>query len=123
MLAINLFVLPVACAGMLQFAGQAVDADTFVLSLPLAHQQTHLTLLVFIGGMSAATKSVDRKLGGLITDLVEAGDIGGKPGTTNRHRHAAADPHRHADRDRHLYPLAHPLHRPKRRRTASRRRP
>jgi Na+/proline symporter/nitrogen-specific signal transduction histidine kinase len=58
MLAINLFVMPVACAGMLQFSGQMVDADTFVLSLPLAHQQTHLTLLVFIGGMSAATGMV-----------------------------------------------------------------
>lgn len=58
MLAINLFVLPVACAGMLQFAGRTVDADTFVLILPLAHQQTQLTLLVFIGGMSAATGMV-----------------------------------------------------------------
>ena len=58
MLAINLFVMPVACAGMLQFAGQAVDADTFVLILPLAHHQAQLTLLVFIGGMSAATGMV-----------------------------------------------------------------
>jgi Na+/proline symporter/nitrogen-specific signal transduction histidine kinase len=58
MLAINLFVMPVACAGMLQFAGQTVDADTFVLSLPLAHHQPQLTLLVFVGGMSAATGMV-----------------------------------------------------------------
>jgi Na+/proline symporter/nitrogen-specific signal transduction histidine kinase len=58
MLAINLFVMPVACAGMLQFAGQAVDPDTFVLILPLAHHQAQLTLLVFIGGMSAATGMV-----------------------------------------------------------------
>lgn len=58
LLAINIFVLPVALAGMLQFSGQTVDADTFVLQLPLAHQQTKLAMLVFIGGMSAATSMV-----------------------------------------------------------------
>ena len=58
MLAINLFVLPVAMAGMLHFAGQPVDADIFVLKLPLVSQQKALTLLVFIGGMSAATGMV-----------------------------------------------------------------
>jgi Na+/proline symporter/nitrogen-specific signal transduction histidine kinase len=58
MLAINLFVLPVACAGILHFSGQPVDADTFVLGLPLAHNQRVLALLVFIGGMSAATGMV-----------------------------------------------------------------
>jgi Na+/proline symporter/signal transduction histidine kinase len=58
LLAINLFVLPVAFAGMLQFGGQAIDADTFVLRLPLAYGQNTLALLVFIGGMSAATGMV-----------------------------------------------------------------
>ena len=58
LLAINLFVLPVAIAGMLEFSGRAVDADTFVLQLPLAHHQSKLALLVFIGGMSAATSMV-----------------------------------------------------------------
>ena len=58
LLAINFFVLPVAFAGMLQFGGQSVDADTFVLRLPLAHGQNLLALLVFIGGMSAATGMV-----------------------------------------------------------------
>ena len=58
LLAINIFVLPVAIAGMLEFSGQLVDADTFVLQLPLAHQYTKLTMLVFIGGMSAATGMV-----------------------------------------------------------------
>ncbi|MBT8342357.1 MAG: histidine kinase [Desulfatitalea sp.] len=58
MLAINVFVLPVALAGMHQFTGQPMDADTFVLNLPLVHQQKALTLLVFIGGMSAATGMV-----------------------------------------------------------------
>ncbi len=58
MLAINIFVLPVALAGMLHFGGQTVDPDTFVLTLPLVHNQKILTLLVFIGGMSAATGMV-----------------------------------------------------------------
>jgi len=58
LLAINIFVLPVAVAGMLEFSGLSVDADTFVLQLPLAHHQSKLTLLVFLGGMSAATSMV-----------------------------------------------------------------
>ena len=55
---INLFVLPVALAGMLHFPGGTVDADTFVLTLPMAHQQEALTLFVYIGGLSAATGMV-----------------------------------------------------------------
>jgi Na+/proline symporter/signal transduction histidine kinase len=55
---INLFVLPVALAGMLHFPRGIVDADTFVLTLPMAHQQEALTLFVYIGGLSAATGMV-----------------------------------------------------------------
>ncbi len=55
LLAINIFVLPVACAGLLEFSGRGIDADTFVLLLPLANDQKLITLLVFIGGFSAAT--------------------------------------------------------------------
>jgi hypothetical protein len=58
MLAINLFVLPIAFGGRLAFPGGNVDADTFVLALPMAHQQEALALLVFIGGLSAATGMV-----------------------------------------------------------------
>ncbi len=58
LLAINFFVLPVAVAGILQFGATAVDPDTFVLRLPLAHGRNALALLVFIGGMSAATGMV-----------------------------------------------------------------
>ena len=35
-----------------------MDADTFVLTLPIAHGQALLSLLVFIGGLSAATGMV-----------------------------------------------------------------
>jgi Na+/proline symporter len=55
---INLFVLPVALAGLMHFPLGTVDADTFVLTLPMAHQQETLALFVFIGGLSAATGMV-----------------------------------------------------------------
>src|SRR6266849_2577052 len=58
MLAINVFVLPIAFGGLLHFPGGRVDADTFVLTLPMAEKQELLTLLVFIGGLSAATGMV-----------------------------------------------------------------
>lgn len=53
---INLFVLPIALGGLLYFGSEGgVDADTFVLTLPMANQQHGLALLAFIGGLSAAT--------------------------------------------------------------------
>jgi Na+/proline symporter/signal transduction histidine kinase len=56
LLAINLFVLPIAVGGLLRFgAGGTVDADTFVLALPMAEGQQALALFAFIGGLSAAT--------------------------------------------------------------------
>jgi Na+/proline symporter/signal transduction histidine kinase len=58
MLAINVFVLPIAFGGRLHFAGGGVDADTFVLTLPMAERQELLALFVFIGGLSAATGMV-----------------------------------------------------------------
>ena len=58
MLAINLFVLPIAFGGLLHFPSGSVDADTFVLTLPMSQKQELLALLVFIGGLSAATGMV-----------------------------------------------------------------
>ncbi len=58
LLAINIFVLPVAFAGMLRFADGSFDADTFVLTLPMAGKQQLLTLFVYLGGISAATGMV-----------------------------------------------------------------
>lgn len=55
---INVFVLPIALAGQMFFPGGAVDADMFVLALPLESGQPVLALLVFIGGLSAATAMV-----------------------------------------------------------------
>ena len=58
MLAINIFVLPIAFGGLLHFPEGKVDADTFVLTLPMSEKQELLALLVFIGGLSAATGMV-----------------------------------------------------------------
>ncbi len=58
LLLFNIFVLPIALGGMLHFSGQGVDPDTFVLTLPLSERQPALALLVFVGGLSAATGMV-----------------------------------------------------------------
>ena len=58
LLLINLFVLPIALGGLVHFSAGGVDADTFVLTLPMAEKQESLALLVFIGGLSAATGMV-----------------------------------------------------------------
>ncbi|WP_035694018.1 sensor histidine kinase [Azospirillum halopraeferens] len=55
MLLINLFVLPVAVAGLLQFPGRSVDPDMFMVALPLAGDLHWLALVAFIGGLSAGT--------------------------------------------------------------------
>lgn len=58
LLLVNLFVLPVAVAGLLTFDGERVNADAFLLALPLAAERPGLALLVFLGGLSAATGMV-----------------------------------------------------------------
>ena len=82
LLAINIFVIPIAFGGMLHFYGQCfsdpvckqglpkafdgilkftngiVDADYFALTLLMAKKQQGLALFAFIGGMSAATGMV-----------------------------------------------------------------
>ena len=68
LLLINLFVLPIALGGLLFFGGPEsglgpvfagpADAETFVLSLPLAAGMPVLALVAFVGGLSAATGMV-----------------------------------------------------------------
>jgi Na+/proline symporter len=54
MLLINVFVIPIAAGGLLQ--GLSVkDPDSFVLGLPMQAGKQWLSLIVFIGGFSAAT--------------------------------------------------------------------
>jgi len=58
LLIINIFVLPIAIGGQLHFPGGEVDADTFVLTVPMAEKREGLALFAFIGGLSAATGMV-----------------------------------------------------------------
>lgn len=57
LLAINIFVIPVAIAGLL-LGDAAGTPDSFVLTLPLSAGLEYLPLFVFIGGLSAATSMV-----------------------------------------------------------------
>lgn len=54
---INLFVLPIALQGIINL-GPTTNADLYVLALPLAAGSHWLTLLAFVGGLSAATAMV-----------------------------------------------------------------
>ena len=55
---INLFVVPIALAGLLTFPAGKVDSDMFVLALPLQSGSTLFTIIAFVGGLSAATAMV-----------------------------------------------------------------
>ena len=57
LIAINLFVVPIAVAGVLTF-GTGIDGDLFVLELPNAAGSEIMTLIAFLGGLSAATAMV-----------------------------------------------------------------
>ena len=54
---INLFVIPIAAAGLL-LLGPQVSPDLYVLQLPLVNGESWLSAFVFIGGLSAATSMV-----------------------------------------------------------------
>ena len=56
--AINAFVYPIAAAGLLTFAPGHVNADTFVLTLPMAAGRHDLATVAFLGGFSAGTGMV-----------------------------------------------------------------
>ena len=58
LLLINVFVMPIAIAGRLSFGDGGAGGDAYVLALPMADQQAALALMVFIGGLSAATGMV-----------------------------------------------------------------
>ncbi len=55
---INLFVVPIALAGLLTFPAGKVDSDMFVLALPLESGSSLFTIVAFVGGLSAATAMV-----------------------------------------------------------------
>jgi Na+/proline symporter/signal transduction histidine kinase/ActR/RegA family two-component response regulator len=55
---INLFVMPIAMAGLLTFPAGGTDGDMFVLALPLKAHSELFALIAFVGGLSAATAMV-----------------------------------------------------------------
>lgn len=55
---INLFVIPIAAAGMMTLKEGTHDPDFFMLSLPIAADSKAMTLVAFVGGLSAATAMV-----------------------------------------------------------------
>jgi Na+/proline symporter/CheY-like chemotaxis protein len=55
---INIFVVPIAAAGLLIFPDRSIDADLFVLSLPISREANLITTVAYIGGLSAATAMV-----------------------------------------------------------------
>ncbi|MFK7792165.1 MAG: NahK/ErcS family hybrid sensor histidine kinase/response regulator [Devosiaceae bacterium] len=57
LLAINVFVVPIALAGQVLLGGQ-VEPDTYVLNLPMSVDAGAITLIGFVGGLSAATAMV-----------------------------------------------------------------
>src|SRR5947209_4723630 len=58
LVAINLFVIPIALAGLITFPFGAVDPDMYVLALPVEGDASLLSVAVFVGGLSAATAMV-----------------------------------------------------------------
>ena len=58
LLLINFFILPIALAGSIYFQDGSVSAEDFVLMLPSVANSQSVSLLVFIGGLSAATAMI-----------------------------------------------------------------
>ena len=53
----SLLILPIAAAGLTRF-GAMMDPDTYVISLPIAADAGTVSLIAFLGGLSAATGMV-----------------------------------------------------------------
>jgi Na+/proline symporter/signal transduction histidine kinase len=58
LLLINVFVLPIALGGLIHYPEKLVDADTYVLALPISYNQSWIAILVYLGGFSAATSMI-----------------------------------------------------------------
>src|ERR1700709_1697716 len=58
LVAINLFVIPIALAGLVTFPFGAGDTGMYVLGLPMQANSNLLSVAVFVGGLSAATAMV-----------------------------------------------------------------
>ncbi len=57
LIAINIFVIPIAIAGLLLLP-KGADGDTFVLALPVSAGSKFFAMIAFLGGLSASTAMV-----------------------------------------------------------------
>ena len=69
LLLFNIFVYPVAWGGNILFDGQAVNSDTYSLLIPQFFDNKIMTVLVFLGGFSAAISMIVVSSIGLSTML------------------------------------------------------
>lgn len=58
LVAMTIFVLPIALAGHMVFDTDKVSTDTYALALPVMADNANMSLIAFIGGLSAATSMV-----------------------------------------------------------------
>ncbi|MBI3701768.1 MAG: hybrid sensor histidine kinase/response regulator [Afipia sp.] len=58
LIVINLFVIPIALAGLITFPFGTSDSDMYVLALPISADSNFLSVFIFVGGLSAATAMV-----------------------------------------------------------------
>ncbi|GAC1588993.1 MAG: hypothetical protein NVS3B25_06190 [Hymenobacter sp.] len=58
LIVISLFVMPITFGGMLLLGGRGLDADTYVLALPLATGHSGLALFTYLGGLSASSSMI-----------------------------------------------------------------
>lgn len=58
LLLFNIFVFPIAWGGNILFEGQSVNADSYSLLIPQLFNNKFLTIIVFLGGFSAAISMI-----------------------------------------------------------------
>lgn len=58
LLVMSLFMMPITFGGLLRLGGRGLDADTYVLALPLAAGHSGLALFTYLGGLSAASSMI-----------------------------------------------------------------
>ena len=58
LLLFNVFVFPIAWGGNILFHGQGLNSDTYSLLIPQFFNKNYLTVLVFLGGFSAAISMI-----------------------------------------------------------------
>ncbi len=58
LLLINLFILPIAIAGLIYFNGTPIASDMYILAFPLSEDSWLFSMFAYLGGFSAATSMI-----------------------------------------------------------------